>query len=62
MIIAISSDHGGFKLKKVIREHLIERGYKVVDLGTDSEESVDYPIYGKAWSAQHWRRPAASGE
>jgi ribose 5-phosphate isomerase B len=48
MIIAISSDHGGFKLKKVIREHLIERGYKVVDLGTDSEESVDYPIYGKA--------------
>lgn len=48
MIIAISSDHGGFKLKKVIREHLADRGCKVVDLGTNSEDSVDYPIYAKA--------------
>lgn len=48
MIIAIASDHGGFALKKTVREHLKERGVKVVDLGTDSEESVDYPVYGKA--------------
>ena len=48
MIIAIASDHGGFQLKKQVREHLVERGYKVVDLGTDSEESVDYPLFGKA--------------
>ncbi len=48
MIIAIASDHGGFALKNTIREHLRERGIKVVDLGTDSEESVDYPVYGKA--------------
>ncbi len=48
MIIALASDHGGFQLKKVIREHLAERGIKVVDLGTDSEESVDYPVYGRA--------------
>ena len=31
-----------------MREHLKERGIRVVDLGTDSEESVDYPVYGKA--------------
>ena len=48
MFIAIASDHGGFALKNTVREHLKERGVKVVDLGTDSEESVDYPVYGKA--------------
>ena len=48
MIIAVASDHGGFELKNRVREHLKERGFKVVDLGTDSEESVDYPVYGKA--------------
>ena len=48
MIIAVASDHGGFALKNIIKEHLTERGYKVVDLGTDSQESVDYPVYGKA--------------
>ncbi len=48
MIIAMASDHGGFELKKTIKEHLAERGLKVVDLGTNSKESVDYPVYGKA--------------
>ena len=48
MLIAIASDHGGFKLKETIRKYLAERGEKVVDLGTSSEESVDYPIFGKA--------------
>ena len=48
MIVAIAGDHGGFDLKQRIREHLIERGIKIADLGTDSEESVDYPEFGKA--------------
>ena len=48
MLIAIASDHGGFQLKETIRKYLAERCEKVVDLGTSSEESVDYPIYGKA--------------
>ena len=48
MVIAVASDHGGFKLKLAVKEHLIERGYKVVDLGTDTEDSVDYPVYGQA--------------
>jgi len=49
MIIAIASDHGGFKLKETIKDYLRTRDdIKIVDLGTNSEESVDYPIYGKA--------------
>ncbi|MBQ6400731.1 MAG: ribose 5-phosphate isomerase B [Firmicutes bacterium] len=49
MIIAIASDHGGYQLKETVRKYLAGRGdVKVVDLGTNSEESVDYPIYGRA--------------
>ena len=48
MKIAVASDHGGFALKEKVKEHLIERGFDVEELGTHSEESVDYPVYGKA--------------
>ena len=48
MKIAVASDHGGFALKEKVKEHLIERGFDVEDLGTHSAESVDYPVYGKA--------------
>ena len=48
MIIAVASDHGGFALKEEVKKHLMERGLEVLDLGTHSEESVDYPVYGKA--------------
>lgn len=48
MIMAVASDHGGFDLKRKVVEHLVEEGIRVVDLGTDSRESVDYPVYGKA--------------
>jgi ribose 5-phosphate isomerase B len=47
MRIAIASDHGGYDLKERLIPHLRERGYDVVDLGTDSAESVDYPVFGK---------------
>ena len=46
--IAVASDHGGFALKEKVKEHLVKRGFEVDDLGTHSEESVDYPVYGKA--------------
>lgn len=45
--IAVASDHGGFALKEKVKEHLVQRGFEVDDLGTHSEESVDYPVYGK---------------
>ena len=47
MKIAIASDHGGFELKETIKNHLLERSAEVIDLGTDSENSVDYPEYGR---------------
>ena len=51
MIIAMAADHGGYELKNKIKEHLKERvqdKFKIVDLGTNSGDSVNYPDYGKA--------------
>jgi ribose 5-phosphate isomerase B len=48
MKIALASDHGGFALKEKIKGYLAGRSeVALLDLGTDSEESVDYPIYGE---------------
>jgi ribose 5-phosphate isomerase B len=43
--IAIGSDHAGYPLKSLLVERLNALGHEVVDLGTDSEASVDYPPY-----------------
>lgn len=48
MKIALASDHGGYRLKEYLKRYLEKRGEEVIDLGTDSEESVDYPVYGRA--------------
>ena len=45
MRIAIASDHAGYQYKVEIKRHLSALGHQVVDFGTDSEESVDYPLY-----------------
>ena len=47
MRIAIGSDHGGLALKGAIAAFLQGRGHEVLDLGTDSEASVDYPDFGE---------------
>lgn len=47
MKIAFGCDHRGFLLKKAILEHLKALGHEVTDFGTDSEESVNYPVYGE---------------
>ena len=46
--IAIASDHAGFTLKSHIAHWLTEHGYAVLDLGTNSADSVDYPDFGHA--------------
>lgn len=48
MKIAVGSDHAGFELKEAVRPLLEEAGHEVVDVGTDSEESTDYPIHAEA--------------
>jgi ribose 5-phosphate isomerase B len=45
MRIAVGSDHAGFSLKEKVRPLLEQAGHEVVDVGTDSEESTDYPPY-----------------
>jgi ribose 5-phosphate isomerase B len=45
MKIAIGSDHAGFNYKQQIIQHLKEKGHEVVDLGTHSAESTDYPLW-----------------
>ena len=57
MKICIGSDHAGFELKERIVSSLRELGFDVADVGTDSEASVDYPVY-----AFRVARAVASGE
>ena len=45
MKIAIASDHKGYHLKTTLITYLNKRGYEVIDLGTDSVISTDYPKY-----------------
>jgi len=56
-MIAIACDHGGFDLKPAVIEVLNELGLEYLDLGTNSSESVDYPIYGEKAA-----RAVASGQ
>jgi ribose 5-phosphate isomerase B len=48
MKIVIGSDHAGFELKDALHAWLREQGHEVVDVGTDSTESCDYPVFGAA--------------
>jgi ribose 5-phosphate isomerase B len=46
--IAVASDHAGFDLKEILKRDLQEAGHDVLDLGTNSTASVDYPDFGRA--------------
>lgn len=48
MKIAIGCDHGGFELKEEISSLLLTMGHEVVNLGTDSPASVNYPDFAEA--------------
>lgn len=47
-MIAIASDHGGYALKEHIKAYLAAKGITCQDFGTNSTDSCDYPIFGKA--------------
>ncbi len=49
--IALAADHGGFALKQVLKAMLEQDGLAVLDLGTHSTDSVDYPEFGAAMAA-----------
>jgi ribose 5-phosphate isomerase B len=65
-VVAIGADHGGYSLKEDLKAYLSELGYSVVDCGTDSTASVDYPDFAFAVAqqvAQHraWRGIVVDG-
>ncbi len=55
--VAIASDHAGFDLKSALKKDLTALGFEILDLGTDSRESVDYPDFAAAMA-----RVLAEGE
>lgn len=46
-IVAIANDHAGVGLKKALLPEIEARGFSVLNLGTDTEDSVDYPDFGR---------------
>ena len=45
--IAIGTDHAGFQLKEALKEYMMKKGIDVIDVGTFSEDPVDYPVIAK---------------
>jgi len=50
--IAIGADHGGYLLKETLKSYLKEKDYTVIDCGTNSQDSVDYPDFAKKVAEQ----------
>jgi ribose 5-phosphate isomerase B len=48
MRVAVGSDHAGFELKELVESMLADAGHEVTDVGTDSDESTDYPLHAEA--------------
>ena len=57
MKISVACDHGALDLKNAVRDHLTKRGFEVVDFGTHTLDSCDYPEFAAAAA-----RAVASGE
>ena len=47
MKIGIANDHSAVAMKNEVKEYLESLGYEVVNFGTDTDDSVDYPVYGE---------------
>ncbi|MGB2868631.1 MAG: ribose 5-phosphate isomerase B, partial [Bacteroidota bacterium] len=48
IVVALGSDHGGFSMKEMLRSFLLDLGYTVADVGTNSEQACDYPDFAYA--------------
>jgi ribose 5-phosphate isomerase B len=60
-VVAIGCDHGGFEMKEDLKAYLEELGYRSLDCGTHSTESVDYPDFAFAVARQVADRAASRG-
>jgi len=45
--IALASDHAGYEYKQLVRSYLENQSFEILDFGTGSDDSVDYPVYIK---------------
>ncbi|MBS3058901.1 MAG: ribose 5-phosphate isomerase B [Candidatus Diapherotrites archaeon] len=61
MRIIVGADHAGFRLKEKIKEHLKRKGFEVVDEGTDSEKSCDYPDFAVKVAEKVAKSPKSIG-
>ena len=48
MKIVIGCDHAGYNIKNAVKKHIEEKGYEVIDVGTNSSDSCHYPVYASA--------------
>ncbi|XQP55182.1 MAG: RpiB/LacA/LacB family sugar-phosphate isomerase [Mycoplasmoidaceae bacterium] len=49
--VVVGSDHAGFALKEAVKEHLTAKGYKIIDVGTNSLDSTHYSLFGAAMAS-----------
>jgi ribose 5-phosphate isomerase B len=47
MKLAMGCDHAAYTVKEELKKYLLEKGYQVTDLGTDNDQSCDYPVFAK---------------
>lgn len=61
MKLLIGSDHGGIHLKQHITQYLVDKGYEILDVGTYSEDSCDYPDFAEKLCAEIGKGTAERG-
>ena len=59
--IALGCDHGAYEMKELIKEHLTKKGWNVLDCGTYSTESCNYPVYAHAVCEKVQKKEAPIG-
>ena len=46
--VVFASDHAGFQYKRILMSHISSKGYNIIDVGCDSTEPVDFPLFAKS--------------
>ncbi len=59
--VALGADHGGFAMKEMLKQHLAKQGHKIIDCGTNSSDSVDYPDFAQAVARKVSSKEACCG-
>jgi ribose 5-phosphate isomerase B len=59
--VALGADHGGFAMKEMLKAHLASAGHQIIDCGTNSTDSVDYPDFARAVAEKVSAKEACCG-